>query len=177
MIFKIINFIAFYIIWFACLGGALAGWPWLGPIVTIIYLIYHFIAVEDHYGEIKLVIVVSIVGLIVDTANIHFDIYQVLVANHLYPLAPMWLIALWAMFGSTFKHSLSWLRKRYFTAVFLGALAGPAAYWAGARIGLIAFPDIWHSMYVISILWAMILPLFVHLTEVFCYSDGIDSKP
>jgi hypothetical protein len=51
--------------------------------------------------------------------------------------SPLWMVALWAAFASTLRHSLGWLRGRWSLGVALGAIGGPLAYLGGEALGAI----------------------------------------
>ena len=74
-----------------------------------------------------------------------------------HPVAtPMWFFALYALLATTLNASLGWLRGRPVLAAVLGAIGGPLAYYAGARIGAITLTG--ESLAVLGILWAGLMP-------------------
>jgi len=77
---------------------------------------------------------------------------------------PVWLVCIWALFATTFMHSLLWLSRYYFFSVMLAAVFGPMTYWSGTELSDAYFgasPII--SMLVIGAGWAALFPLGLHM--------------
>lgn len=79
--------------------------------------------------------------------------------------APPWILAIWALFATTLNVSLRWLRGRAMLAAALGAVAGPATYWAGARLGAAQFVQPAGAIVTLAIGWALWMPLLVELAR------------
>ena len=75
--------------------------------------------------------------------------------------APYWMVALWALFATTLNVSLRWLRARPWLGALLGALGGPAAYYAGARLGALELATAGAGLGAIAIGWAVLTPLLL----------------
>lgn len=79
---------------------------------------------------------------------------------------PPWLTGLWMVLASTMHYSLSWLNHRLFLGFILGALFGPASYYAGARFGALQLgTDMHTSVLTLSLTWSLILPLLSFLAS------------
>jgi hypothetical protein len=91
-------------------------------------------------------------------------------------LAPYWIVAMWGLFATTLNLSMSWLRGRQWLAALLGAVGGPLAYLAGARLGGLQMPDPVLALAVQALGWAVLLPVLNRLAE---RLDGFsqDSSP
>src|SRR5690606_30836195 len=50
------------------------------------------------------------------------------------PIAPFWILSLWAGFALTLNHSMRWLTARPWLVAPLAAVIGPASYLAAARV-------------------------------------------
>lgn len=87
-------------------------------------------------------------------------------------LAPVWIMAMWMLFATTFNASLRWLRQRPFSALLLGLLFGPLSYFAGHRLGAIdfAYPNM-VALPVLALLWGMIMVGLVYLGR-YVYGAG-----
>ena len=165
-LFKIGNFVAFYLIWFAALFGARLDIIWLGPMTAIAYGIFHFLAQKEYKTELKFAIFVTILGTCIDTMNMHFHVFTITVVNHIAPIVPLWLIAIWASFGLTLKNSMSWLHGRYWLAAACGSIAAPLSYFAGERVNVMAFPNFYGSMLTLAILWMLLTPALIWLATI-----------
>lgn len=129
------NFVGFQIGWFACVLGAAHGYWGLGPVVVALILLIQLSVVSNSASEIRLVLVSLILGYVFDSSLIHMGLFS-LNANVLEPWGSSpWMAAMWVNFALTLRHSMSWLRGRYFLGAALGAISGPFAYLAGARLG------------------------------------------
>jgi hypothetical protein len=70
------------------------------------------------------------------------------------------MVALWMNLAATLRHSLSWLCGRPVLALVMGAVAGPLAYWGGARLGAVELgAPLGSSLAAIAVEWALALPL------------------
>ena len=78
--------------------------------------------------------------------------------------APYWIIAMWLLFATTLNVSLKWLRHRPYLAAILGLVAGPAAYYAGYKLGGVQIPDFVSAMAALAAGWALLMPLLIHLS-------------
>ena len=65
------------------------------------------------------------------------------------------MLSLWAAFATTLNHSLRWVARRPLIATLLGAIGGPLAYLAGAKLGAmhIAVPQT--AIPVIGVAWGI----------------------
>jgi hypothetical protein len=70
---------------------------------------------------------------------------------------------MWINFALTLRFSMSWLLGRYFLGAAIGALGGPAAYYAGARLGAVEFEtSLTTSLVVVGLVWAAALPILLY---------------
>jgi hypothetical protein len=161
----LLNFIAFQVGWFASVLGAARDLPWLGPVVFVAVLLLHLRQAERPEFEVGLVIACGIIGT-------WFDSFLVATGWVGYPsgqlspyLAPYWIITMWMLFATTLNRSLGWLRGRYALAAVLGAVAGPASYIAGQKLGGIVFYNSSMALGVLAIGWAVLMPVLMALAE------------
>ena len=80
-------------------------------------------------------------------------------------LAPYWIITMWMLFATTLNRSMGWLRGRLVLASVLGAIAGPASYIAGQKLGGIEFREPVFAIAALAIGWAVVMPLLMMLAE------------
>jgi hypothetical protein len=164
---KILNFALFQAGWFACvLGGAnrmpLAAVAAAGVVIGV--SLWWFSA--DRISDVRLFLAVAVIGFCVDTVNLRFGVFALIGAPRFPHLCPLWLVALWAMFGTTLRGSLSWLAGRYWLAALLGAVAGPLSYLGGAKLGAVSLPaSRAFSVAALAVAWAVAMPLFVWLAH------------
>ena len=169
----LINFIAFQFGWFACVLGAANGLPLLGPVVAVLVVILHLKLARQPRRELSLVMVAGVIGAVFDSALVASGwlIYPngILLAG----TAPYWIIAMWLLFATTLNVAMRWLRGNALLAFVLGAIAGPMSYWGGARLGALEFASPAQGMIALSIGWALMMPLLMHLSK---RLDGIQPQ-
>jgi hypothetical protein len=164
---KLLNFVLFQLNWFACVLGAAHGYAWLGPVVFIpILLIHLYIAGDRRWLELSLICAVGVVGSVIDSLYIVSGLLHYAATSPQDWLAPLWISVMWMSFSTTFNESLAWLRQHYITALVLGALFGPLAYWAGAALGGLQWLQSPATGYtVLACAWALALPLVFWINE------------
>ena len=77
--------------------------------------------------------------------------------------APYWMVALWAIFATTLNVSLRWLRARTGLATLFGAIGGPAAYYAGAKLGALELARTGAALAAIAAGWAILTPVLLRV--------------
>jgi hypothetical protein len=150
--FNLFNFLAYQVAWFAVVIGAARGYAWAGAAIALVVAAVH-LARRPAMLEYKLIGAAVLLGLIVDTTlvitgQVRFD------AGGNLPIAPYWMLSLWIAFATTLNHSLRWLMLRPATAALLGAVGGPLAYFAGAKLGALSLSMPTTTLALIAVLWA-----------------------
>jgi hypothetical protein len=81
--------------------------------------------------------------------------------------APAWIVALWLAFGATLPATARLLGSdAYGKAAALGAVFGPLAYAAGAKIGALAIKEpSWAAFAAIGGIWALSMPLLLAIAR------------
>jgi len=85
--------------------------------------------------------------------------------------APYWIIVMWGLFATTLNVSLRWLKNRTMLAAFVGAIAGPLAYYGGQKLGAVQFLDTEFAFIALALGWAVFTPLLMIL------SNNLDGYP
>lgn len=161
----LINFAAFQVGWFSSVLGAAREMPWLGPAVFAAVLFWHLRQARRPDLEVGLVLACGIVGtwfdsLLVATGWVAYP------AGQFSPImAPYWIITMWMLFATTLNSSMGWLRGKFLLAAILGAVAGPASYYAGQKLGGIEFQEPVNALLALGIGWAFLMPLLLALAE------------
>jgi len=159
----LINFIAFQIAWFACVLGGAHGWPWLGVVVTAAIIALHLYRATRPTLELALIVVSGLIGFGADSLLTGMGLLQ-FPSGQLHPqLAPYWMVALWMAFATTFNVSLHWLKPRLGLAALLGLIAGPLAYYGGAKLGGVVFSAPLAGLIGVAGVWTLAMPLLLIL--------------
>lgn len=150
------NFALFQISWFACVLGGARNLAWYGVAVALLNLILQIYLSKNRQLDIRLVLSALALGLIFDAIPLHMG--WISFADMPYwsdALAPAWMLALWAMLATTLNVSLVWLKPKPILSVLLGALSGPLAYLAGAKLGAMQIHNMQASMIYLALGWGL----------------------
>ena len=157
----------FQVSWFACI---------LAPIsvalgCTALFLIIHFMVIEEKLYEVMLIAAVSLVGYSLDLLFSYAGFIQ-LNKDHFIPL---YLFCLWISFAATLSWSSAILVKHKATSVITGLLA-PMSYLAAQRLGKIEYSGtILYSVCLHAVIW-VVLMLIVHYYVIILKKHRINAR-
>jgi hypothetical protein len=160
-----VNIVLSQVGWFACVLGAAHGMPWIALAAAVPVLAWHLARANHPAREATLLAGIAAVGalfetLLVQAGWVRYDA-GVLVAGW----APYWMVVLWAVFATTFNVSLRGMRDRPALAALLAAVAAPASYFAGARLGALEFVAAGAALTAIAVGWAVLTPLMLRVAR------------
>ena len=162
----ILNFILFQVGWFACILGASHGYAWAGPVYVIGFLLLHLRSHHSWQWEWPLLAAGLLVGFLFDTLMIILGIHQPMRAWLPAPLTTVWLLAMWMNFVITLNVSLRTFQQHLFLAAVFGALAGPAAYYGGQKLGAIQIQDpLFIHLFVLAAGWMLVTPALLWIAK------------
>lgn len=161
----LINFINFQIGWFACALGAAAGWPWAGVAVVTAIVAWHLTRVTRPRQELVLITAAAVIGALWESLLVQLGWIQYPNGMLIEGTAPVWMVALWALFATTLNVSMSWLKRNVLMAVVFGAVGGPLAYYGGFKLGALVFVDQTAALIALAIGWALLTPLLLQLAK------------
>jgi hypothetical protein len=166
----LVNVVGFQLGWFACVLGAAHGMPWLGPLLALPILSWHVASATRPARAALLLAVAALAGLGLDTLLIRAERFAFTQGILVEGFAPHWMVCLWALFASTFNVSLRWMREKPLLAALFGAVGGPLAYWAGARLGAATLLEpAWAGLLLVGLVYAVATPVLLLLA---CELDG-----
>ena len=164
---KIYDLIGFKICWILCAFCTQWNQPYLGPIITLLFILIHLIIVNFALIDLKIITLSIICGLIIDSTFSIFGLigYQGgILAN--YNLAPLWILSMWGGFSLTMLYTLDSIRHKYFLSGLLGFIGGPLSYSAGVNIGSLTINKP-ITYLLLSICWGLIIPfLFYYINKI-----------
>jgi hypothetical protein len=138
----ILNFLGYQLTWFASVVGAAHGAWWLGPAIAVPLLVLHLRFAKSVQAELSLLIASILVGCTFDQVLLSYGWVEYPASPLPAWLLPLWMVALWASFATTLNFSMRWLKQRPIASILFGAIGGPLAYGAGARLGATSWnPD------------------------------------
>ena len=156
----ILNQAIFQLGWVVCVvGGNLYAMAY-----TAIALLVHHRYVLEKNSEWQLIAIVVVVGSFWDILMTFSGI--IYFADSSFLGIPAWLICLWALFATTFMHSLAWLNRYLWIAAVFAAAMGPASYWFGSELSGAYFgTPFLISLVVMAVGWATLFPAGIYLTR------------
>jgi hypothetical protein len=164
---SIVPWLAFQGVWLVCAFGAARGHGTLGIVVALVFAAAMIAWSRKPARDALVVIASGVAGFHIETALVIAGLVRFAAPWPVEILAPAWIVALWMAFGATLPSITDKLgahRKKI--AAVLGAVAGPLAYVAGARLGALYLPGpaTW-SLVVLSVSWAAVMAGLVALHE------------
>ena len=159
-----LNIAAFQVGWFACVLGAANGAPLLGPLVVTAIVVLHLKNAMQPAREAALIVSAGLLGALWDSALVSAGWLAYPSGTVAAGLAPYWIVAMWMLFATTLNVSMRWLRSRIMVAALLGGIAGPLAFYGGARLGGVSFLDLRAGLVALGVGWAAMMPLLILLS-------------
>ena len=158
-----LNFIVFQVAWLACVLGGANDRAAAGTLAVLVAIGLHLAIARRPLPEALLVAAAALLGLAWDSGVVALGLMSYPAGQFAPGLAPYWIVAMWGLFATTLNLSMSWLRGRPWLAALLGAVGGPLAYLAGARLGGLQMPDPALALGVQALGWAVLLPVLNRL--------------
>jgi hypothetical protein len=168
----IANFLLFQLGWFAAVLGGAHNLPWAGAAVALTIVVFHLASAPRPRPELVLIGIATAVGAAWDSLLVAMGWLVFASGTLVAGLAPLWIVAMYALFATTLNASLNWLKGRYLMAALFGAIGGPLAYYAGEKLGGVSFPDPLTAMTALALGWGALMPLLMVLARRF---DGINA--
>jgi len=166
IVFLALNFIGLQVVWAACAYGAVEQATLAGVLAALTYLALHFSLSSQAYIDGLVLIVISVIGLLLDSTNQALGIVSFYGSNESILPIPYWLFTLWMVFAVSLPHSLYWLHRRPFIAPLAGGIGGGSSYFAGSRFDALSFAEpVWQSVLVYSLEWSLLLPVSYYLIK------------
>lgn len=151
----LLNAIGFNFVWFG-----LVYWGDNFIPVALMMLFIHLKEISTFPNEIRLVLVIAMIGFVNDSLLSVFGVFQF---EHSI-ITPLWLIVLWASFATTISHSLSFLNVSKTLQIAVGGLVAPLSYIAGYKLDAVAFGyPIIPTYLLLSANWAVLFLIFFSL--------------
>jgi hypothetical protein len=163
----VVNFVLFQLAWFAAILGGASGTDRLAALPAVAVIMLHLgLNRRTWRGELWLIVGVTLLGLIVETAFISLGALHYAGSEAGVVLPPLWILALWLAFGTLPNGSLQWLKGKMLLQMVLGAALGPLSYVAGVRLGAASLgePE-WLSITTIAIGWGLAMPVMFRLAK------------
>ena len=153
MLKSLANAVLFQCGWFACVLGGDSGWLLVVGAVLAIHLLW----ISSWSREGRVILAVTLLGTVVDTALRTFGVFHFSFPG---PLIPFWLVLLWALLATTLRHCLAWSAQPWWRASVLGAVGGPLSYYGGSQLAGVSFGyGTVPTLVGLALLWALVFPV------------------
>lgn len=162
------NAVGYQVVWFAAVWGAAVGAWWMAPLALLPFALW-YLSRPDRRIDACLMAVAVLVGTALDSALAASDLVAYASAVPSPHAAPVWIVAIWAAFALTLRHSFRFLHGRMLLAAALGAIGAPLAYVAAARgWHAVAFPrGTMPAVIALGLGWLAALPTLIALAQRF----------
>ena len=167
---QIANFVVFQAAWFAAVLGAAHQMALWGTMAVVVAFAWHLTVSARPAQEAKLFGLVCVIGFVVETGNALLGFVAYPSGQPVANLAPYWMVALWGLLAIALNVTMRWLKGRYWLAAVLGAVAGPASFVSGVKLGGAQFIAMTPALLTMACSWAVLMPAVVWLSMRF---DGV----
>ena len=161
----IINVALFQLGWFCCVVAGANHMPLVGTAAALIVVLWHLASSYDPRKELTLLLIAALIGTSWESLLVSAGLLQYPSGTFIQGMAPIWIIAMWMLFATTLNVSLRWLKNRLALAAMLGAIAGPAAFFTGYKLGGVNMPDITIALLALAGGWSVLMPLLMTLSN------------
>lgn len=172
----LVEFCLFQGAWFACILGAAHGHVGWGVLAVMAWVAISWTLSDQRWVDGVLAGQAVLMGVVWDTWMLRAGWVEYASPGPLAQWAPVWILALWALFATLVRGPLSWLHGRPVLAAVLGAVSGPLSYLAAVRLGAGKFADTTQSMLVLGAGWAVMTPMLTEMAR-WLPTRGRGAKP
>jgi len=147
----IANALAYQAVWFLAIL-----WSNRGAGIGCVIILTLLATSRSRGNDLKMIVFLMFLGLLVDGTLQQVGFFAFTSPG--FPI-PFWLLVIWIGLAMTIHHSLAWFKDKLLPAAFFGGLGGPAAYWAGTRMGAASFG--WSlpiSLFALAVIWSLLFP-------------------
>jgi hypothetical protein len=164
----LLNVMINYAAWLAVASLAARGQFALAVLPSLGAVVVHLVTTPSgrRRPELLLSLAALPLGLLVEGINMASGATQYATGASIAGLPPAFMLGLWMAFATMANVSLAWLKERTIVAAVFGALAAPASYYAGAKIGALTMGEpVWMSAAIIGAAWAVAFPTLLWVAK------------
>lgn len=159
-----LNALGYQLVWLAAVWGASHGRWWLAPLALLPFALW-YLSRRDGRLDVQLIALVGLGGAAMDSLYAASGAVAYAAPVPSAQAAPLWIVAIWAAFALTLRHSFRFLHGRPWTAACIGGLGAPMAYLAAASgWHAVRFPHgTLTALLPLGLSWAIALPAMLWL--------------
>lgn len=174
----LINILVYQLAWFACILGGANDMPLLGVAIVALAVAYHLYRADEARSELILIGYAALIGGIWDSLLVSAGWLVYPSGTLIEGMAPYWIVALWIVFATTLNVSLRWFKQHLIVSALFGAVGGPLAFYAGARLGGVTFTDTTVALTALGLGWTALMPSMMLLAQRFNgYRETVPARP
>lgn len=158
----------------ACYFGAISGLLWVGPLVVAVIGAVKLFFSSDWTLDLKLVLLVGVLGLAVETLLILFRVYTPAPRTRIWlswPFLPEWIFALWLNFGFRLKSLIPIMSQQMWLSWITGFVFGILIFTSAQARTLLELDRGNISLLIIAVVWAVTVFLIFHYAAVIFYRE------
>ncbi len=147
--------------WFACVIGGAKSNVWLCLVIGLPFIAWHLYSAKPRLAEFKLIIITTVIGALFDQTVLSLGLVHYPPHAWSGALLPLWMLMLWAIFGTAMNVSLRWMHNKMWLGAIFGLIGAPLAYYSGVKLGAMLQPSTPAFYLVIAFGWAVIMPILI----------------
>ncbi len=160
-----VNAILFQVLWFAAVIGSAKLLMWPSLIACSALAVWQLNPSRRHTGDLKLIGVAIILGLISDTLVLQLNLFQFIYPFPFVGVTPLWILLMWIGLAMTINHSLKFISRHPLLPPLLGAIFAPLSYLAGLRLGAVEYlADPLLVSVCIAFIWAIAMTILARIS-------------
>lgn len=156
---NIFNFLLFQIQWILCVFNIKHGFYYALGIFLIQCI---FLCYKKNYLKLLLVLILSLLGISVDTALMQIGVF-IFPGWEYHYIIPSWLLTLWFCFSLWFVRA-NYINQKLLAYTMLCAIFGPWSYYIGMKLGALNFGiNLIDSLIFLGLSWLILGILFISI--------------
>ena len=160
--YKVITVVGFNACWLVCIIGAARGWPWLGPVVILLFAAALLSASREFVGDTILVAAAAVFGYLADSLLVLLGAFRFPEPAAWGAPSTAWMVALWINLAVVTPVAMGWMSGRMIIAGLFGAFGGVTSYYAGMRLGAIEIQNgLVYGLSMVGVAWVISMPLLM----------------
>lgn len=159
---RVFSTIIFYVGWIVSLKEVDLEHSYFGFFLVLSFIAYFLYRSNCRKADYLLLALVLFIGPLSDIFYSQLGLLKYHSVKSLSSwLPPLWVYVLWGLFGTNI-HLFSWLSHRWWLAILLGAIGGPASYLSVIRLGGASMlKPLPMTLLAIGGIWAIFLPMMI----------------
>lgn len=167
---KGVALIVFLTVWSLSIYALTLDLDYLVYPIVFLGIAYEVLTTKNKSKVLILMLLLGILGWALQSLEAY---YGTLIIKNSYPLAPIWLIPLWAIFMSSTLRTMPFVFNNIFVCFAFGCYALPGTYYFISKLGLAVIQKpIWISLTLNSLISGLVFIITYFLLKFYFYKKG-----